>query len=96
MHVNRHLSTILNSEYHHLPFMSILGLHAREMATMLVVNTILCFHIDHNTPRLPPKILHNHCSQFLLGITVVPREIEDDGYVKSLGAHKVLYGANGE
>ena len=25
-------------------------------------------------------ILHNHCFQFLLGIAVVPREIEDNGY----------------
>ena len=33
------------------------------------------FHIDHNVTCLPPKILHNHCFQFLLGITVVPREI---------------------
>ena len=28
----------------------------------------------------PPKILYNCCFQFLLGITVVPREIEDDRY----------------
>ena len=33
------------------------------------------FHIAHNTPCLPPKILHNHCFQFLLGIAA--REIED-------------------
>ena len=31
------------------------------------------FHIDHNAPCLPPKILHIHCFQFLLGNTVVPR-----------------------
>ena len=31
-------------------------------------------------PRPPPQILHNHCFQFLLGITVVRREIEDNGY----------------
>ena len=40
-------------------------------------------HIDHNTTYLPPpppkKNLHNHCFQFLLGITVVPREIQDNG-----------------
>ena len=40
------------------------------------------FHIDHNAPCLPPRLLHNHCFQFLLGITVVPREIEDIGYAK--------------
>ena len=38
------------------------------------------FHIDHNEPCLPPNILHNHCFQFLLGYTVVPREIQDNGY----------------
>ena len=30
------------------------------------------FAIAHNTPRLPPEVLHNHCFQILLGITVVP------------------------
>ena len=30
----------------------------------------------------PPQILHNCCFQFLLGITVVPREIEDNGYAE--------------
>ena len=38
------------------------------------------FHIGHNAPCLPPKIWHNHCFRFLLGITVVPREIQDNGY----------------
>ena len=37
------------------------------------------FHIDHNVPCVP---LHSRCFQFLLGITVVPREIEDKGYAK--------------
>ena len=30
--------------------------------------------------RVYPQILHNHCFQFLLGITVVPREIKNKGY----------------
>ena len=42
--------------------------------------SIRYFHIDHNAPCLPPKILHNYCFQFLLGNTVVPREIEENGY----------------
>ena len=37
-------------------------------------------NIDHNASCLPPKSLHNHCVQCLLCITVVPREIEDNGY----------------
>ena len=35
-------------------------------------------HIDYNVSCLPPKVLHSHCFQFLLGITVISREIEDD------------------
>ena len=30
--------------------------------------------------RPPPQILPNHCLQFILGITVVRREIEDNGF----------------
>ena len=30
-------------------------------------------------PPPSPQILHNHCFQFLVGITVVQREIEDNG-----------------
>ena len=30
--------------------------------------------------RVYPQILHNNCFQFLLGITVVPREIKNKGY----------------
>ena len=43
------------------------------------------FHIDHNTPCLPPQILHIRCFQFLVGITAVPREIQNDGYAKFWG-----------
>ena len=50
------------------------------------------FHTDHNAPCLPPKILHNHCFQFLLGITVVPREIEKNDYAKFSEVNKVYFG----
>ena len=65
-------------------------------------------HIDHNAPFLPTppppptsptkNKLDNHCFQFLLGITVVPREIKDNGYVKFGGVNNVHYGLfkNGE
>ena len=55
------------------------------------------YHIDHNAPCPPPppppkkkkkkkkKKLYNYCFQFLLGITVIPREIEDNGCAKILG-----------
>ena len=68
--------------------------------------SIRYFHIDNNAPCLPPKILHNYCFQFLLGNTVVPREIEENGYAFFLGGeggreagfvevNKVHYGLRG-
>ena len=41
--------------------------------------TIRHFHISHNVPYLPPKILHKHCFLFLLGR---PGEIKNKGYAK--------------
>ena len=68
--------------------------------------SIRYFHIDNNAPCLPPKILHNYCFQFLLGNTVVPREIEENGYAFFWGdrggreaglveVNKVHYGLRG-
>ena len=68
--------------------------------------SIRYFHIDNNAPCLPPKILHNYCFQFLLGNTVVAREIEETGYAFFLGGeggreaglvvvNKVHYGLRG-
>ena len=37
-------------------------------------------HISQNAPYAPPKILHNLCFSFLLGITAVPREMENNAY----------------
>ena len=38
------------------------------------------------------QISHNHWFQFPLGITVVPRKIEDDGYANFFGGvNKVCY-----
>ena len=55
-------------------------------------------HISHNTPYLPPKVLHNLCFSFLLGITAIQREIENNAYAKCSGLNKVHYGrcASGE
>ena len=36
--------------------------------------------VSHNTPCLPPKILLNLCFSFLLGITAVPKEIDNNVY----------------
>ena len=58
------------------------------------------FHISYNAPYFPPpptppQILHNLCFSFLLGITAVPREIENNAYAKFWGAKKVHYGKCG-
>ena len=44
----------------------------------------------YNALCLHPQILHSHCFQFLLGITVVPREIEDNGYAKFGGKTRCI------
>ena len=48
------------------------------------------FHILHNALCLPSKILHKHCFQFLLGLTIIPREIENSAYAKFLGLTKCI------
>ena len=50
------------------------------------------FHISHHALYLLSKILHNLCFSFLLGITAVPREIENNTYAKFWGANEVHYG----
>ena len=52
----------------------------KKVAGPKIKFTIRYFHIDHNAPSLPSKILLNFCFQFLLGITVVPKEIKDIRY----------------
>ena len=42
----------------------------------------------HNTLCLSPQILHKHCFQFLLGLTVVPRENKNNAYAKLGGRRK--------
>ena len=59
---------------------------------IILRTTIRDLQISHNAPYLPPKILHNLCFSFLLGITAVPREIENYAYAKFWGANKVHYG----
>ena len=46
----------------------------------------------HDAPYLPPKVLDNLCVLFLLSVTAVPREIENNAYAKFWGANKVHYG----
>ena len=46
----------------------------------------------HNTLCLSPQILHKHCFQFLLRLTTVPRENENNAYAKFGGTNKEYYG----
>ena len=54
-------------------------------------------HISHNAPYLPPpppptQFCITFVFSFLLGDTAVPREIENNAYVKFWEANKVHYG----
>ena len=49
-------------------------------------------HIPHNAPYLSPKILHKLCFSFLLAITAVPKEIENNAYAKFWGVNQVHFG----
>ena len=47
---------------------------------------------DHNALCLSPKILHNHCLQFCLGVKMAPRETENNAYEKFWGdKHRELW-----
>jgi len=61
-------------------------------------NPLRHLHISHNAPYLPPpphptkKIFHNLCFSFLLGITAVLREIENNAYAKFWGQIRCVMG----
>ena len=46
----------------------------------------------HNTLCLSPQILHQHCFQFLLGITMVLGGIKNNAYSKFVWTNKEYYG----
>ena len=49
------------------------------------------FEKYHNTLCFSPQILHNHCFQFLLGLTMVPRENKNNAYAKFEPINKEYY-----
>ena len=81
-----------NDGYHPLIFeqVSIFGQNA--LTSIFKSCVIRHLHISHDAPNQPHKILHNLCSSFPLGITVVPREIENNAYEKFWDANKMHYG----
>ena len=46
-------------------------------------------HLPPTQPQPPPP--PPHCFQFLLGITVISRDIEDNAYANVWGINKVHY-----
>ena len=64
-----------------------LALLIRSILSKVTIFTKAIMHVVY-----PPKIFHNYCIQFLLGTTVMPREIEDNGHEKFRGVNKVHYG----
>ena len=46
----------------------------------------------HNTPLLPPNILHRRCFRFPLGYLHVPGKIANNDYAKFWGVKEVYYG----
>ena len=49
------------------------------------IHFIHYLHISHNAPFLPSKIFHNLCFSFILGITAVPRETENNASTQNFG-----------
>ena len=49
-------------------------------------------HIPQNTPCLPPKLLHNLGFWFPLGISVVPKEFEENAGAKFWAATRCIMG----
>ena len=61
----------------------------REIVKFSLATETIMYLLPPPSPLPPPpqkkKIVHSHYFQFLLGITVVAREIEDNGYAKFWG-----------
>ena len=49
-------------------------------------------YISRSAAYLSPQILHNLCFSFLLGITAVPREIENNAYANFWGQIRCIMG----
>ena len=62
------------------------------VVVVVVVAAIGHFAKYYNTLCLSPNILHKHCLQFLLELTMVPRENKNSAYAKFGGTNKEYYG----
>ena len=63
-------------------------------STKLLKNPHTLGHIGkyHHILSLYPQILHEHCFQFLLGLTMVPRKNKNNAYAKCGGTNEEYYG----
>ena len=59
---------------------------SRQFQTLYATCTYPIMHL------IPPSNLQNLCFSFLLGITAVQREIENDAYAKFLGQLRCIMG----
>ena len=69
--------------------------HHSNSFSLTTFQSIHHFQIDHSAPCSQSNILHNHCFQFLMGISAVPREIEEIWEGGWGEANKVHYGLCG-
>ena len=82
--IGRKVSCHFLSQSEHQPKINVRLLrafHSLGSVFATLDNTIIIFL----SPRPPPKNLHNHCFQFLLGLRIVSRETENNGYAKLWG-----------
>ena len=67
-------------------------MHFGDFDWFLLMFFIGHFGKYHNTLCLSPQILHKHCFQFFMGLTMVPRENKNNAYAKFGGTNKEYYG----
>ena len=74
-----------------LPYLTVIAVAKHDFQFKFDFNINSSIKVDdlgtenHNTLFCPPK----HCFQFLLGIAIIPREIENDAYAK-FGEQKIV------
>ena len=88
-----YLSCVLTEIIHAVIVQSFIIISPRYTSCFFsrTANTIGHFGKYHNTLCLSPQILHKHCFQFLLGITMARRENKNNAYAKFGGTNKEYF-----
>ena len=63
-----------------------------SLSVYLYLNRSFVYSLLAQSNNTPPKLLHNHCLQFLLGHDNVPREVQNNAYADVWGVKEVYYG----